>query len=314
MKLTAKWMLVMFVGAAMILGGSGCGKDEELPAPTGDPLKVFTASTRNVEIVTPQGKSQKEIAYYKNKLGMEFVRIAAGEFKMGSGQTGAEVARLSSYFDREEWYKNEHPQHKVRITKPFFMASTEVTQSQYKAVMGKAPSRFTDDKNPVERVSWNDAVTFCKALSKRDGVTYRLPTEAEWEYGCRAGTTTPFYTGETISTDQANYGGNYTYGNGRKDVYRRKTLPVASFSANPWGLYDMHGNVEEWCQDGYDGDYYGKSPKNDPLAPKGSSRVLRGGSWFINPSYCRSANRLRFEPSFTCFNMGFRVVVVVVAQ
>jgi formylglycine-generating enzyme required for sulfatase activity/serine/threonine protein kinase len=273
----------------------------------------YAEATRKVTTATPRGKAEKEITYYRNSIGMEFVRIEAGEFMMGSGQTAAEVARLGS--GKEEYYKDEHPQHKVRITKQFFMASTEVTQGQYKAVMAKEPAKFGGDKNPVEQVSWNDAQAFCKELSKRDGVTYRLPTEAEWEYACRAGTPPPFYTGGTISTEQANYAGISTYGDGRKGEYRQKTTAVASFPANPWGLHDMHGNVWEWCQDWHDEDYYKKSPAADPAGfATGSSRVLRGGSWNNNSWNCRSANRNRNAPSNSSTDDGIRVVVVVVVQ
>jgi len=278
----------------------------------------WTAQKRTVTTVSPTGETQKLIKYYTNSIGMKFVQIEPGEFMMGSSQTAAEVARLADDpHDKkklEAWCADEHPRHKVQLTSRFLMAATEVTQSQYKAVMGESPSYFKEENSPVEQVSWNDAVGFCKALSKRDGVTYRLPTEAEWEYGCRAGTTTPFYTGATINTGQANYNGNYTYGNGRKGVYRHKTTPAGGFPANPWGLYDMHGNVWEWCQDGYDSEYYGKSPENDSLAPKGFSLVLRGGSWSRSPRYCRSAYRNRGAPTFSNTCGGFRVVVVVVVQ
>jgi formylglycine-generating enzyme required for sulfatase activity len=175
--------------------------------------------------------------------------------------------------------------------------------------MGVNPSEFKGESNPVERVSWNDAVEFCKQLSEKTGQTVRLPTEAEWEYACRAGTTTPFNTGETISTDQANYNGSFAYGSGRKGEYRENTVAVGSFKANDFGLYDMHGNVREWCQDWYDAEYYKNSPTDDPQGPeKGESRVLRGGSRDDNPGDCRSANRAWLEPKYRGINFGFRVV------
>jgi formylglycine-generating enzyme required for sulfatase activity len=203
----------------------------------------------------------------------------------------------------------------VHITKPFVMAATEAEQSQYKAVMGRDPSRFKGEDHPVEQISWNDVQAFCRALSQRDGVTYRLPTEAEWEYACRAGTTTPFYTGATISTEQTNYDGNYTYGDRRKGEYRQKTTPVASFPANPWGLYDMHGNVWEWCQDWYREEYYKVSAAADPTGPaSGSSGVLNGGSWADYPGYCRSADRSGARMTSSYAGGGFRVVVVIAVQ
>ena len=143
-----------------------------------------------------------------------------------------------------------------------------VTQEQWQAVMGNNPSHFKGEKNlPVEKVSWDDCQEFIKKLREKDKKPYRLPTEAEWEYACRAGTTTPFHFGETISTDQANYNGNFTYGNGKKGVYRKKTTPVGSFPANAWGLHDMHGNVWQWCQD-----WYGDYPQKDVVDPQGPEK------------------------------------------
>ena len=159
------------------------------------------------------------------------------------------------------------------------MGVHQVTQAQWQAVMGANPSHFKGESNlPVENVSWDECVAFCEALGKKDGKPYRLPTEAEWEYACRAGTTTPFHFGGTITVNQANYDGNYTYGNGKKGVYRQKTTPVGSFPANAWGLFDMHGNVWEWCAD-----WYGPYPEEELKDPQGfvggDRRVCRGGSW-----------------------------------
>jgi formylglycine-generating enzyme required for sulfatase activity/serine/threonine protein kinase len=231
-----------------------------------------------------------------NSIGMKLVFIPAGGFVMGSP---------SSESQRDN---DEGPQHKVTISKSFYMGIYEVTQEQYQAVMGNNRSYFKGENLPAERVSWNDAVEFCKKLSRKEGKTYRLPTEAEWEYACRAGTTTPFNTGETISTECANYYGNYTYGNGHKGLYRQKTTPVGSFSPNAFGLYDMHGNVWEWCQDRYDSKYYSNSPTVDPQGPsKGQYRVLRGGSW-LNTWGCRSALRFKDKPNKRGGDFGFRVV------
>jgi formylglycine-generating enzyme required for sulfatase activity len=141
-------------------------------------------------------------------------------------------------------------QHKVTLTKGFYMGVYTVTQEEWQEVMGKNPSSFKGEKNlPVEMVSWNDCQDFIKKLREKDKKAYRLPTEAEWEYACRAGTTTPFFFGKTISTDQANYNGSQIYGDGKKGINRDKTTPVGSFPANAWGLHDMSGNVFQWCQD-----------------------------------------------------------------
>jgi formylglycine-generating enzyme required for sulfatase activity len=208
--------------------------------------------------------------------------IPAGTFMMGSPAT-------------EDKRGDNETQHRVTISKPFYMGIHPVTQAQYQAIMGKNPANFQGNDLPVEQVNWNDAVEFCQKISQKAGRTFRLPTEAEWEYACRAGTTTPFYFGNTISTEQANYDGNYTYGNGVKGVHRQKTTSVGSFPANAWGLHDMHGNVWEWCADWY-GDYPAEAAIDPQGVSNGPSRVLRGGSWNNNPQNCRSANRNRNDP------------------
>ena len=198
-------------------------------------------------------------------------------------------------------------QHKVTLTKGFYMGIHLVTQEQWQAVMGNNPSGFKNEKNlPVEVVSWNDCQKFLKKLVEKDKKPYRLPTEAEWEYACRAGTTTPFHFGETISTEQVNYNGNGVYGDGKKGVYRAKTTPVGSFPANAFGLHDMHGNVLQWCND-WHGDY----PQGEVVDPQGPDngqfRTVRGGSWNFNPGNCRSASRFKNRPDDRYTNFGFRV-------
>src|SRR5271166_1759134 len=166
---------------------------------------------------------------FTNSIGMKFVWIPPGNFMMGSPKE-----------EKERRY--DETQHKVTLTKGFYMGVYTVTQEEWQAVMGNNPSKFKGEKKlPVENVSWEDCQEFIKKLRARDKKPYRLPTEAEWEYACRAGTTTPFHFGETISTDQANHNGNFTYGDGKKGVYREKTTPVDNFPANAFGLYDMHG-------------------------------------------------------------------------
>jgi formylglycine-generating enzyme required for sulfatase activity len=225
-------------------------------------------------------------------------------------------------------YDNEGPQHTVRVGS-FYLGKYEVTQKEWRDVMGTNPSRFKGDNLPVEQVSWFDAIEYCNKRSVKEGLTpaytisgsgdsrtvswnraasgYRLPTEAEWEYACRAGTSTPFYTGNNITTDQANYDGNYPYNNNAKGVYRKKTWAVGSGTPNPWGLYDMHGNVCEWCWDWYGS--YGRGSQTDPAgASSGSIRVTRGGGWYYAVRGVRSANRSSFTPSYRGTYLGFRVL------
>ncbi|MBL7140416.1 MAG: formylglycine-generating enzyme family protein [Planctomycetes bacterium] len=221
---------------------------------------------------------------------MRFVFIPAGSFPMGS--PASEAGR-----DGDEL------QHRVTLTKPFYLGKNEVTQGEWQSVMGSNPSHFKgSNRLPVEMVSWQDCQEFCRKTG------LRLPTEAEWEYACRAGTETAFHTGATISTDEANYDGDSTYGSGSKGVDRGKTVEVGSFRPNAWGLHDMHGNVWEWCQD-WHGEYP-SGPVRDPPGPaSGSPRVLRGGSWNDDPGVCRSANRSRYGPVGRDFRNGFRAAV-----
>ena len=236
-----------------------------------------------------------------NSIGMTLVYIEPGTFVMGAPS------------GEEKWNEHEEPTHRVTITQGFYIGAYEVTQQQYEKVMGTNHSHFSKGGDyPVERVSWEHAVTFCKKLSAKEGKTYRLPTEAQWEYACRAGTATPFAFGDTISTDQANYKGTSTYGNAPQGAYRECTTPVGTFRPNAWGLYDMHGNVYEWCQDWYAKDAYAKLPRTDPRGPSGGKfRVKRGGSWQHDPIRCRSADRTMAHPAEHCtYDTGFRVVLV----
>jgi len=220
---------------------------------------------------------------------MRLVLIPAGKFKMGSpaNEKGRD--------------KDEGPQRAVTISKPFYMNVCEVTQAQYNAVMGANPSGFKGANRPVEQVSWNDAVTFSKKVSQKTGRTVSLPTEAEWEYACRAGTTTCF----SFGADDKDLG-DYAW-------YRKnsggKTHPVGQKKPNAWGLYDMHGNVWEWCSDWY-AKSYAKLVDKDPRGPKfGFKRVLRGGSWNFNAALCRSARRTWWYPARRFNYFGFRVVL-----
>ncbi len=235
-----------------------------------------------------------------NGVVLEMVGIKGGTFVMGSTQCS-----------------NEEPQHSV-IIQPFYMGKYPVTQAQWEAVMGNNPSYFKGKNRPVENVSWNDSVKFCQLLSEKTGKSYRLPSEAEWEYSCRAGATTPFYFGETITTDLANYNSN-------------QTTNVGCFPPNAFGLYDMHGNVWEWCADPWHDNYEGaptdgrvweieKREKGflSKLFGKGENpnsniRLLRGGSWNDVPSYCRCAYRYRLSTVFQHGERGLRFALSATA-
>ena len=218
----------------------------------------------------------------------------------------------------------DETQHTVTLTKDFYMSKYEVTQREYMAVMGNNPSRFTGELNrPVEQVSWNDAMSYCAKLTASEkaagrlqaGWEYRLPTEAEWEYACRAGTSTPFHYGNDLRSGMANFDGTREYAGGTGSVnnpngtYLGRTTAVGSYAANAFGLYDMHGNVWEWCLD-WKGAYPAGSV-NDPKGPSsGSVRVIRGGSWSFPAGYCRSAERSNLgNPVNRYFVFGFRPVL-----
>ncbi|MHC4250558.1 MAG: SUMF1/EgtB/PvdO family nonheme iron enzyme [Planctomycetota bacterium] len=229
---------------------------------------------------------------------MEFALIRAGEFTMGSAVREAQ---------REA---DEGPVRRVRLTRDFLLGRYEVTQLQYGAVMGAGRSHFTGPGNPAENISWKDAKEFCRRLSEKTGRTARLPTEAEWEYACRAGTTSTFHCGNSLTAERANVDGRRPYGAAAKGTFRGRTMPVGSFRPNAWGLYDMHGNVWEWCADCYDPDYYSKGPATDPPGRKaGLQCVLRGGAWSHSASYCRSANRYAYDPSERYDYVGLRVAI-----
>ncbi|MBS3026121.1 MAG: SUMF1/EgtB/PvdO family nonheme iron enzyme [Dolichospermum sp. DET50] len=251
----------------------------------------------------------KNADYFDQNLGngvnLEMVAIPGGTFIMGSPE------------NEEGYDSSQSPQHQVTVP-PFFMGKYPVTQKQWQAVavlekvkidLESDPSKFKGDNQPVERVSWDDAQEFCARLSQKANKIYRLPSEAEWEYACRAGTTTPFYCGETISTDLANYNGNYTYGQGQKGEYRKKTTVVGIFPANPFGLYDMCGNVWEWCEDEWHENYINAPIDGSALTSLiVNSKLLRGGSWINGPGSCRSACRYYYDLDYYINDIGFRVV------
>ncbi|MEH2305237.1 caspase, EACC1-associated type [Nostoc sp.] len=248
--------------------------------------------------------SNKQAKFFREDLGngitLEMVEIPAGSFKMGSPPN--ENGRA----------ENENPQHVVNVP-TFSIGKFEVTQEQYQQIMGSSnPSKFKGEKHPVEQVSWNDAVEFCNKLSQKTGRKYRLPSEAEWEYACRAGTTTPFHFGETITTELANYNGSSTYASEPKGKYRQQTTEVGSFPPNVFGLYDMHGNVWEWSQDTWHDSYKGApSDASAWINNDNQSQALRGGSWLGNPENCRSAFRNLYIRDYLYYDVGFRVVCAV---
>ncbi|CAD5960525.1 Formylglycine-generating enzyme [Planktothrix tepida] len=294
------------------------------------PLSVFSFETVTVN---NRGKiikrETKQARYFTEDLGdgvtLEMVYIPGGTFLMGSLEM------------EKDSYESERPQHQVTIP-PFFMAKYPITQAQWKAVanwpkiqrdLNPDPSDFKGDNRPVENVQWYDAVEFCARLLQRTGRNYCLPSEAQWEYACRAGTQTPFYFGETITSDLANYDARTTYADEPKGKYREETTPVGEFPPNAFGLYDLHGNVWEWCADPWHenykkaptgGEVWGEKNDNDNLYQiydlenlvnllnRNDIRVLRGGSWYYVPGYCRGAYRNWVEPVSRLRYFGFRIV------
>jgi uncharacterized protein (TIGR02996 family) len=249
--------------------------------------------------------------FWTNAIGMKFALIPLGRFLMGSPASELERG-------------DDETQHEVTLTKGFYLGVYPVTQEQWQVMMGNNPSYFKGQNLPVEQVSWNDCQEFVKKLSEQDRQPYRLPTEAEWEYACRAGTTTPFHFGSFLNGIQANCDGRCPYNTDKQGLhmgytttvgsdaanalYMGRTTEVGSDAANAWGLHDMHGNVYEWCEDYY-GTYEGLDTK-DPLSSirrSNDRRVQRGGSWYYNARNCRAAFRSWHVPSYPYGNGGFRV-------
>jgi formylglycine-generating enzyme required for sulfatase activity len=270
-----------------------------------------------VDTWTPKGRERRWIGpgagrddrhvFRDFEHGPEMIVVPAGKFLMGSPKV------------ERHHIEDERPKHRVSVPKPFAIGRYAITFAEWDAaVAAGGVSHKPDDQGwgrgdrPVINVSWEDAQTYLAWLRQATGQDYRLPSEAEWEYAARAGTTTPFWWGASIATDQANYDGNFTYGDGRRGEYRKKTLSVKSFDPNPWGLYQVHGNVWEWCEDEWHSDYAGKpealKTNGGPWTTQDSSyRVLRGGSWFNYPYWSRSGFRSRFAPDFREVTFGFRV-------
>lgn len=261
-------------------------------------------------------REKAEASYFTQDLGngitLEMVAIPGGTFLMGSST------------NEKDSYEDERPQHEVTVP-PFAMGKYPITQSQWRAIAERTdlkvekdldlnPAHFKDrpdsDRRPVEQVNWYDAVEFCVRLSKLTVREYRLPSEAEWEYACRARTTTPFYFGETITGELANYIASNTYAGEAKGKYRKETTPVGQFPPNAFGLYDMHGNVWEWCADTWHDNYDGAPTDGSAWIENGDDNRSppRCGSWYSNPSLCRSASRLNGFRRDLFYYLGFRVV------
>lgn len=300
------WVL-MFAGFISL---AVMGRDPDDPAVSAVPHRTRAK---------PQASEPAETL--ANSIGMRFNRIQSGEFLMGSPDSdpGAQ--------------DDEKPQHRVRISKPFYMGIFEVTQAEFEGIMHGNPSSFTrtgllkdapkdldPSRLPVDNVTWYAAVEFCERLSnlpreKKAGRIYRLPSEAEWEYACRAGTTTSFSFGDALSSEQANFNGAHPFGRARAGPFLNRTATVGSYEPNAFGLYDMHGNLHEWCQDRFDRDYYKASPVENPHGPgKGNSRVIRGGDWYSDGRDCRSAFRYADIPEGRFYALGMRVVCELVSE
>jgi len=324
--------LAGFGGGALTIAllGNQVSQNQKTPENSAPPQRL----TGDFETVTVDDKGQiikrtpAKAEFFKEDLGngvaLDMVAIPAGEFLMGTADTERDtiIQELTRYGfsqeDAEGRTGRELPQHRVKLP-TFWMGRFAVTQAQWSQVAGlpkakidlKAnPSNFKGAKRPVETVSWEEAVEFCDRLSQKTGNSYRLPSEAEWEYACRAGTTTPFYFGETITSDLVNCNGNYPHGNAPKGEYRQQTTEVGAFPPNGFGLSDMHGNVWEWCADPWHDNYQDAPTDGSVWTTNGNNeiRVIRGGSWSSYPVYCRSAYRGIGYPRATDYFIGFRIV------
>lgn len=251
-------------------------------------MRIFSFCIAALLVAVPALAMDKN---FTNSIGMEFVAIPGGSFMMGC-QDGDECSRY------------EQPQHRVTISRSFYMGKYEVTQAQWQAVMGNNPSKFQGADLPVDTVSWLEVQEFIDRLNKMEGgERYRLPSEAEWEYAARAGSETAFSLGD----DEEHLEGYAWY----EDNSEEQTHPVGQKEPNAWGLYDMTGNVWEWVHDWYDANYYGASQEVDPMGPdSGPGRVFRGGSWDSYEAFCRNAYRYYGSPQYKGSTIGFRLVLV----
>ena len=288
--------------------------------------KRYPSTAPRLSIARHKTVAQHFIEKLSDGIDLDMVLIQGSTFLAGMSLVSENAPNgrflMGSPESELERYDDEGPQHEVTVP-TFFMGKFPITQAQWRIVaatypqaqrsLDPNPAHFKGDNRPVESVSWYDAVEFCTRLSQKTGRTYRLPSEAEWEYACRAGTTSPFHFGETITTDLANYNGS-KYGRGPEGENREETTDVGSLdNPNAFGLYDMHGNVWEWCLDHWH-DNYEENPPTDGSAwlfsdeSKEPVRVLRGGFWTYDPRICRSACRNHSSPAVRNYSGGFRVV------
>lgn len=283
---------------AEALKSASRGVDKTLNAEGAEVYETTFGEKFDAVEAEPQAGTRKVLTI--KGVDFAFRYCPAGTFQMGSPSYEAERS-------------DDETRHEVTLTKGFWMLETSVTQGMYRAITGSNPSYFKlGDNYPVEQVTWGDCKAFCESLNALgvapEGFAFWLPTEAQWEYACRAGTTTPYFWGSTLNGDKANCNGNIPYGGVSKGRYLEKTSAVGSYTPNAWGLYDMHGNVWDWCADWF-GDY-GSGPQTDPTGPSsGSDRVLRGGSWASTAEVCRSAYRSSYDPTYRLYSHGFRLVL-----
>ncbi len=330
---------LLVLGRLLTILFTGCGQS----APPATPLDAAAVKKMQEASADDLGVPVE----ITNSISMRLALIPAGEFVMGTSKEEFHRFMQLYPYENRKFYESECPSHRVRISKPFYLGVHEVTVGEFRVFMNATDykteaeeydgpvwndvngdwevpdQRYTwdvaefsqKDDQPVVNVTWNDAKAFCEWLCETEGERYRLPTEAEWEYACRAGTTTPFHFGSQLNGTEANCYGDWPYGTETKGPNLERTSTVGSYQPNAFGLYDMHGNVDEWCQDWYAEDYYANSPVDDPQGPsqgsesQGSVRVFRGGSWKSIARCCRSAMRLSCTPSSWGDGMGIRMAL-----
>ena len=279
-------------------------------------FEVLTVNERGEEVKQKQGQAQYFTEDLGNGIELKMVYIPGGNFRMGTEEE--EIERLVKKFN-DDGFRGEKLQPEVTI-QPYFMGKFQVTQVQWKAIASLPKVKlelksdsfwFKGDNLPVDHVSWSEAVEFCQRLSLQRGKEYRLPSEAEWEYACRAGMATPFYFGETITRELANYRSCGTYASEAEGKVRGKTTPVGSFPPNGFGLYDLHGNVREWCEDDWHNDYQdGSIDGSKRISGNSTMKIVRGGYWGDHPVACRSGYRYGISSDDPYETVGFRVVCV----